>query len=243
MKHVSSAPGHNKTSMIRRGVIALAVLPLIGAACSGSDSDTATTDTAPTDVDATTPVEDIATDSLPADTGPVTSESGSPVVPPSDGVAPAPNGFVFVSPEGDYAITFPGEPTSTPLPVALPTGQVTAEAFIYEDGTDAAYFTSVFEYEEGTTDADPEVVLTGARDGAVTNVNGTLVESEFVEVDGVPGVSFSFTVAGGEGNALVYVDGARLYQSFALGGIGQTASFTAFLDSFTFTSSTAAGDS
>jgi hypothetical protein len=158
--------------------------------------------------------------------------------------APSADGVVFMSPDGDYTITFPGEPTSTPLPVALPTGQVTADAFIYEDGNDAAYFTSVFEYAEGTTDGDAEVVLAGARDGAVSNVGGTLVDSEFVGVDGVPGVSFSFTVSGGEGNALVYFDEPRLYQSFALGEVGQSASFTAFLDTFMFTTtSTEAGDS
>ncbi len=68
--------------------------------------------------------------------------------------------------------------------------------------------------------------------------------AEFVEVDGVPGVSFSFTVTGGEGNALVYFDEPRLYQSFALGEVGQSASFTAFLDTFMFTTtSTEAGDS
>ena len=103
---------------------------------------------------------------------------------PADDVV---DGFEFTAPTDDYVITFPGEPTATPLPVPLPTGQVNAEAFIYEDGSDAAYFTSVFDYPDGAIDADPETVLVGARDGAIANVGGTLVDSEFVDRDGVPG--------------------------------------------------------
>jgi hypothetical protein len=215
-----------KDQLVRPGIAGLCALSLFSAACGGSDADSsADTDPAPDSVPA---------DSVPAETAPVVTETA----------APSADGVVFTPPNGDYTITFPGEPTSTPLPVALPTGQVTADAFIYEDGNDAAYFTSVFEYAEGTTDGDPEVVLAGARDGAVSNVGGTLVDSEFVEVDGVPGVSFSFTVTGGEGNALVYYDEPRLYQSFALGEVGQSASFTTFLDTFMFTTtSTEAGDS
>ncbi len=73
-----------------------------------------------------------------------------------------------------------------------------------------------------------------------------MLDSEFVDRDGVPGVVFSFEVAdgstSGDGNALVFVDGLRLYQSFALGFSGQTDQFQAFLATFMFTADQA-GDS
>ena len=228
-----------KHQFVRPGLAALCALSLLGAACGASDSDSSADTSAATDpAPESAPIETAPAETAPAETAPAET---APVV--TEAAASVTTGIVFASPDGDYTMTFPGEPTSTPLPVALPTGQVTAEAFIYEDGGNAAYFTSVFEYAEGTTDGDPEVVLAGARDGAVSNVGGTLVDSEFVEIDGVPGVSFSFTVTGGEGNALVYFDEPRLYQSFALGEVGQSADFLAFLDTFMFTTSTEAGDS
>jgi hypothetical protein len=223
-----------------RGTAALVVLAVSGAACSKSDDVAGVRDVAATAVDEPVDTEPVDTDvavtepPAPTETDPATSDASQI------------DGFVFTAPTNDYVITFPGEPSSTPLAIPLPTGSVTAEAFIYEDGGDAAYFTSVFDYPEGSIDSDPEVVLVEARDGAVANVGGTLLDSEFIARDGVPGVAFTFQVvddsSSGDGNALVFVDGQRLYQSFALGFSGQTDQFQTFLDTFMFTADQA-GDS
>lgn len=219
--------------MKRTMIGTVAVLALFGAACSTGDDVSGVSELAGNESDesADSVVESDTTE--PAETP--TSEAPADTEP----VAPVGDGFVFTAPTNDYVITFPGEPTSTPLPIPLPTGQVEAEAFIYEDGGDAAYFTSVFDYPDGVIDGDSDVVLTGARDGAVANVGGTLLDSEFVELDGIPGIAFTFAVAdgatSGDGSALVFINGLRLYQSFALGFSGQTSEFEAFLDTFTFT--------
>jgi len=229
-----------KRRSVTRGTVALVALALFGAACSAGDDVagvsvlTDTADTGSANSAAAETAVPAPTDTQPADTEPADTDGAV-----TDGV-------VFTAPTDDYVITFPGEPTPTPLAVPLPTGQVAAEAFIYEDGVDAAYFTSVFDYPEGSIDSDPEVALLTARDGAVANVGGTLVDSQFVESNGVPGVAFAFEVVdgadSGDGNALVFVDGLRLYQSFALGFSGQTERFQAFLDTFMFTADQA-GDS
>ena len=224
-------------------IAALCAFTLLGAACGNSNDVTGLQDAQNTD-DTSAPVEpvDSEPDPEPADTEPASADTEPE---PAD-TEPEPEGFLFESPDGDYTLIFPGEPTRTPLPIDLPTGQVIAETFIYEDGLDAAYFTSVFAYEEGTTDPDPEVVLTGARDGAVANVGGTLIDSTFVERDGIPGIAFTFAVVdgvdSGDGNALIFFDEPRLYQSFALGFADQQAAFQAFIDTFSFTDQ-AEGDS
>jgi hypothetical protein len=105
----------------------------------------------------------------------------------------------------------------TAAPLALSMGPVTAEAFIYEDGGDAAYFTSVFDSPKGSIDSDPEIVRVGARDGAGANVGGTPFDAAFV-------------------------DGQRLHQSFALGFSGQTDQFPTFRDTSVSTADQA-GDS
>jgi hypothetical protein len=218
-----------KPRSIARGTVALVVLTLFGAACG---------DDAPGESDIATSEVEVAAESAVA-TAPTDTETATTE-------AAVAEGFVFAAPTDDYVITFPGEPSSTPLAVPLPTGQVAAEAFIYEDGEDAAYFTSVFDYPNGAIDSDPQLVLIDGRDGAIANVGGTLLDSEFVDRDGVPGVAFSFEVADGSnsgvGNALLFVDGLRVYQSFALGFSGQTDQFQAFLDTFMFTADQA-GDS
>lgn len=229
-----------KRRSVTRGTAALLALALLGAACSNGDDVagvgvlTDSADTEPSNSAAVETAIPAPTDTASADTEPAGIDGA------------VTDGFVFTASTDDYVITFPGEPSPTPLAVPLPTGQVAAEAFIYEDGVDAAYFTSVFDYPEGSIDSDPEVALLTARDGAVANVGGTLVDSQFVESNGVPGVAFGFEVDdganSGDGNALVFVDGLRLYQSFALGFSGQTEQFEAFLDTFMFTADQA-GDS
>ena len=229
-----------KRRSVTRGTVALVAPALFGAACSTGDDVagvgvlTDTADTGSANSAAAETAVPAPTDTQPADTEPAGTDGA------------VTDGFVFTAPTDDYVITFPGEPSPTTLAVPLPTGQVAAEAFIYEDGVDAAYFTSVFDYPEGSIDSDPEVALLTARDGAVANVGGTLVDSQFVESNGVPGVAFAFEVDdganSGAGDALVFVDGLRLHQSFAPGFSGQTEQFQAFLDTFMFTDDQA-GDS
>jgi hypothetical protein len=146
----------------------------------------------------------------------------------------------FTSPEGDFVVTFPGQPKSTDTSVPLPDGSkitVTSYAVEREDG---AFIVAVADYPADLVGADPKVVLEGARDGALQNVQATLTTSESISLGAVPGIAFGGTVASNNGvlTTRIFLDGVRLYQVFAVGDAASsslTADTAAFLDSFKLT--------
>lgn len=206
----------------RPGVFgALATLAVIGSACAGSDD---AVDIGDIEVDVSVPDLSLPEITLPDPTTPDVT-----------------TGSTFVSPTGDYTIEFPGAPTRTDLPVDLDGETVVADAYLYEDGGDAAYFTSAFDYPDAIIGSAAEDVLVGARDGAISSVGGVVETSDFVERAGVPGIEFTFTIdtpVAGVGTALVLYAEPRLYQSFALGTTGGAADYRRFVDTFQFTAST-----
>jgi hypothetical protein len=157
----------------------------------------------------------------------------------------APDGVVFVAPSGDYSITFPGQPTVEDSAISVDGQSTGAATYVFEDGTDAAYITSMVAYDGTMRAGDSAAVLERARDGALGQIGATLTSSEFVENNDVPGVSFTFTVSNGAddgvGRAVAYFDDPRLYLSFALGASDGAEEFDVFVDSFTFALSTEAG--
>lgn len=237
----SRAPG--------RAVIASA-FALVVAACSGSGDAVIGADPtvaeAPSSTDpsgsapATDATDDRSTTSDPPKVTVPPVDPGPSSEPPATDATDQPT--LFEAPTGDYTILFPGPPDRTDLPIPLPDRQIVADAYVYENPA-AAYFTSVIDYPpgyfpaDGTTDTT--AVLEGARDGAVTNVDGELLTSAPTALDGVPGIAFTFTAdsafPGAVGSALVFFAEPRLYQSFALGLPSQADRFQAFVDSFAFT--------
>jgi hypothetical protein len=146
----------------------------------------------------------------------------------------------FTSPEGDFVVSFPGQPTSTDTPVPLPDGsKISVTSYTVERG-DGAFIVAVADYPANLVNADPTVVLEGARDGALQNVQATLKTSEAITLNGVPGIAFTGNVASNNGvvTTRIFLDGVRLYQIFAVGDAASsrlTVDTAAFLDSFKLT--------
>ena len=103
---------------------------------------------------------------------------------------------MFTSAEGDYTATFPGEPTPQTLPQALPDGSTVDIVFAgYETG-DAFIATARGQYPDGYV-LDVPVALQGAQDQAIANVQGTLIASQDITLQGRPGREFSASVTSG----------------------------------------------
>ncbi len=209
-----------------RCVAALAATALFTTACSGSDNATPDTEVADTEVADTEVGDTAAPDTAVADTAA-----------PDTASAFGDDGFPYTLPDGDASVVFPGEPE--PFPLEIPVGDITisADGQIYETATEG-YFVIVADYPDGLLLDDPDTALIGGRDGAVSNVGGTLNDSEFVELSGIRGVKFDFSFGEGASSGLAvaqfFVHGDRMYQVFGLGESAKVAMFEAFIDTFEF---------
>jgi hypothetical protein len=217
-------------------LIALLVPTACGSTSSGvsvaSVSRTSNTAAASVPDAAPTPTETVAT--TPAPVSVETIDLTSLTLPDNFGKV------AFTSPDGDFVVSFPGEPKSNVAPVPIPDGtSISMTTYTVERG-DGAFIVAVADYPANLASADPNKVLEGARDGALKNVQATLTTSEATSLGAVPGIAFTGTMAANNGvvTTRIFLDGVRLYQIFAVGDAASqrlTDDTAAFLDSFKLT--------
>jgi hypothetical protein len=163
----------------------------------------------------------------------------------SSGSAPAPTaagaGFTYTSPDGDFSAVFPSRPRERTQRQQLPDGSVMDLSIAAVETEELFVGTARGQYPKGTV-LDVPAALQGAQDQAIANVEGELVASRDLELQGRPGREFSasLTVNGQPSTLLqrVYFDGPVLYQNIVTGAgelTFQDPALAAFFDSFRFT--------
>ena len=209
----------------------LAAVVLTGAAC-GDDEESSPTVTNASEGSGTT----VATESSASE--PTVATTASPAERATSADAA---GVTYASPEGDFSVVFPSEPSEQTQPQQLPDGSTMDLVIVGVETDDRFMGTARGEYPEGTV-LDVPVALEGAQTQAIANVNGTLIDSRDIETDGRPGREFSASLeSGGETGSLlqrVYLDGPVVYQVIVTGagefGFDEPGA-AAFFDSFQFT--------
>ena len=154
-----------------------------------------------------------------------------------------PDGWqAYTSEPGDYTVAFPATPTEQTQNAPLPDGSTLAMVIVSAQSGGKFFGTARGEYAPGSI-TDVNASLQGAQDQAIANVNGTLVSSEDVILQGRPGRQFSASVtSGGQQGTLiqrVFLDGDTIYQNIVVGAGTLTPTDDAvadFFNSFTFTS-------
>ena len=145
------------------------------------------------------------------------------------------DGFTFTPPAGDYSVVFPSEPTANEQTVPLEDGSSLPITFYLTDSHRMELGTAAIVYPPGSV-----LSLEGARDGAVSNISGTLTSSNPIKLQGREGLQFTASVQDGRASYLsrVYSDDVNLYQVIAV-VVGEVAfddpEVAAFFDSFQFT--------
>jgi hypothetical protein len=234
--------GPTTPSRARRLALALAA-PIVLISCGDDDDDTS--DSAAVTGGADTNGAAAPTSSAPTSAGTTAAVQTSA---PSRTSAPATSasattsatGVEYVSPQGDYSAVFPSEPTEQTQPTPLPDGSQINIEIAGVEGDNVFFATARGQYPEGTT-LDVAGALQGAQDQAIANVQGTLIDSREIELQGRPGREFSASLtSNGEAGTLlqrIYLDGTVIYQNIVTGAgelTFQDPAAAAFFESFQF---------
>lgn len=161
---------------------------------------------------------------VPTTAAPATTAPAAPTTQPAGGVP-------FTPPEGDFTVTFPGQPESQTVPG---TGAETSTWGIVEGSS--GFLVSRTVLAEGQT-----IDLQGGCEGAISEMGGTLVSSVPITVDGRPGIEFVASVDGGTAVQRIIDGGTAMYQLVATGAGPLTAAdpaIAAFFGSFRLTAAT-----
>jgi len=129
---------------------------------------------------------------------------------------PKANWQEFQGPEGDFTIQLPGTPKEEVQVVNSQAGEIKVHLFNVPLGN-FAYVVAYSDYPADlVTSMGAEDLLNGARDGAVSNTGGKLLDESPVEIDGFPGRFLKVQSPDGSGiaQARMYMVGNRLYQIF-----------------------------
>jgi hypothetical protein len=124
----------------------------------------------------------------------------------------------FTSDEGSFSVSFPGSPQQDVQNVNTAVGAIAMYTFMVEK-SDSAYMVAYSDYPPSlVNETPPDVILSGARDGAVANVQGRLLNEVFISLQGHMGREITVETAGAEAFARVriYLVGNRMYQIMAL---------------------------
>lgn len=137
----------------------------------------------------------------------------------------------FAPPNAGFSAQFPAVPTEQ----TIKAGDIDVRMFAVEIKP-VTYYACYNEYAASTNSVTPEQRLDGARDGAVSNIKGTLIAETEIMLDNYPGrdiqiasMDNQFTI-----RTRMYMVNNRLYQIAVVTAkdTAFTDGMTAFLDSF-----------
>jgi len=142
----------------------------------------------------------------------------------------------FESESGRFSVLFPDEPDEQVESVQTAIGVIESQFFMVTQ-KDMAYSVNLADYPpEMIAAGDTQQMLDGARDGAVSNVNGELLEEKELTLSGHPGREFKVKVED-EGiivRARIYLVNERLYviQALSKERLASSEDIDKFLNSF-----------
>jgi hypothetical protein len=146
--------------------------------------------------------------------------------------APAREWKTYSYPAEGFSAVFPFEPSMQKKDVPTEKGTFELRAYLTQDDT-SALFVGVCDYGDVVAGRDPDTVLDGAQDGAISNVSGHLISGKRIAFGIYHGREFEAESDSMHFSARIYLVGTTLYQTLTASPLGQPyAGATRFLDSF-----------
>lgn len=138
--------------------------------------------------------------------------------------------------EGGYSVDFPGAPEEMTYPVATPAGTFTTTC-AQSETMSTCYIVGYTNFPRWVVDNQgADSAVEGAMQGAVGNLEGELLSSKTIEIEGHPGREFEFRAPkeGVYGVGRIYLVDSTLYQVLAMQRDGFPGAFEPdrFLTSF-----------
>jgi hypothetical protein len=152
--------------------------------------------------------------------------------------AQSPSGWkVFSSRQAGFTVRVPGTLVEQPLPAKQAASSPITHSYVLND-KDSAYILSYTDYEHDQLAANPDTILTAARNGGIQNVKGRLVAETVTRVSGYPARDVIAAVPlenkPGSAHFRIVLARSRLYMALYVGpgGSAGQAHIDVFLKSF-----------
>lgn len=133
-----------------------------------------------------------------------------------------------------FSASYPSEPQVQKRDVPTDAGSFELRSYVLDTGDSVALFVGVCDYGSKLGGKDPDSLLQGAKDGALTNSKSHLVaEVRKITLGVYPGLAFESESDGAHFSARVYMVGSTLYQTLVVSPLKSPYPDTQrFLDSF-----------
>ncbi len=163
----------------------------------------------------------------------------APAQPQQPQAAPTPNWKTYSYPADGFTVSFPVPPALAARSVPTDAGTFELRTYLGEIASSALYV-GVCDYGSAVSGRDPQSVLDGAQNGAITNVKGHLVSGKKITLGTYPGVAFEAESDTMHFSAHIFLVGTTLYQTLTAAPIATPyADTTRFFDSFQLIARTA----
>ncbi len=140
----------------------------------------------------------------------------------------------YTSPEGRFSVLMPNEPKASVDPIAEGPGAPGKTFLFTSAGPEGVFLAGWADYAPGFK-FDDQAELTANRDNFVKGVQGKLLATRAITLNGAPGMEFDVEKTGmWIGRVRLYIIGNRPYQLMAIipGATLDTAKAARFFDSF-----------
>jgi hypothetical protein len=154
------------------------------------------------------------------------------LLPHEPAAAASPEWKPYSYPSEGFSASFPAQPSTDKQNISTDAGQFELRTYVAEDSS-AALIAAVCDYGATAAGKDPEVLLEGAKKGAIDNLKAHMISEKKMSLGVNHGIQFEADNATDHISARIYLAGTILYQTVVISPInGRYANTARFLDSF-----------